>query len=164
MLSWTGLFKSFNDNMMTTFNILLTLFCFSLWDVDDAYCLYIFTHIYIHMHIHSCVYLQETSGSRHTPFTHRTPRASHHCSTPGFPRVTHRGPEVPQGEGNSWFERLSNLRRAMACLPLLSFREREIFALEHKAILGRESFPILEGSKWLQGKYELSPSRAMCYL
>ena len=85
------------------------------------------------MHIHSCVYLQETSGSKHTPFTHRASCASHHCSTPDFPR-----PEVPQEERNSWIERLSNLRRAMACFPLLSSREREIFALEHKAILRRE--------------------------
>ena len=33
MLSWTGLFKSFNNNMVTTFNKLLTLFYFSLWDL-----------------------------------------------------------------------------------------------------------------------------------
>lgn len=92
------------------------------------------------MHIHSCVYLQETSGSRHAPFTHRTSRASHHCSTP-VPRVTLGGPEVPQGRELPDLKGLATYVEPwhvfLSSLP----REKAIFALEHKAILGRERFP-----------------------
>lgn len=74
------------------------------------------------MHIHSCV----LTGRLLDQGTHHlltNIRASHHCFTPDFPRVTHGGPEVPTGgrgtpdlEGSSftlepWHVFLSSLQK-----------------------------------------------------
>lgn len=100
--------------------------------------------IYSHIYTYICIYILVCTYRR------LLDQGTHHLLTEHlvfFPSLLHsrfsqgdpwraRG---TTGEGNSWFERLSNLRRAMACLPLLSSRERAIFALEHKAILGKRA-------------------------
>lgn len=101
--------------------------------------LYIFTHIYICIYILVCTYRRLLDQG--TPFTHKNiscfPSLLHSRFSQGDPR---RGQRYHRGRGTPDLKGLATYVEPWHVF-LSSLPEKEIFALEHKAILGRGAFP-----------------------